>query len=730
MTSPAPAKLSRNLTVCVIALGLALLWTSAALAHAELLSTDPAAGAVVDTAPAKVTLRFSEPVDLTPDAVAVTGPNGQRVDRGPARHAPGEPSTLEVDIDDQGNGTYRVQWRAISADGHPVGGTFSFSVGVQSTPAVPEAQEAGPGLPLLAVSRWLHLLALSLAIGPAIYALFPPRPAGKAQARLVHAAFAGSMLLLTANAVMLVGQTVAIGGSLSALMDGELMAAILSSRWGLLWAGRLMTSVLLALTAAAAFAKAMEGQTATALWAMKLFFGTVLLGLTALNSHAVVTAPVWVSLTADFLHLGAAVVWVGSLISFTVGDLPQLLQQAKQARLRALASPFSRLSALSAASMQVLAVTGLYSAWVQAKAPTALISVPYGNVLLAKMALVGCALLVGAYHLFVAHPRLYAEVIPARAPRNLPRTLGLEIAIATAILLASGLLTAMPPVSSAGALPSQEARRPEITLADNAGSTMVTLEVFRQATHPIRLELKDLYGNPVAGAQVQVTVRNLGNRAVGATKVWAHDLGAGLYSAPVYLSPPGLWEIDVSVWTGGSESAVSFTVPIPTSGAKELLALSDKAMNRLRSLSGDEVITDGRATVRTHYEFRAPDQMHMVVEGAQRLEMYAFGKVRYFRTDPGSWAQEPWPTEEGFRWPFYNFSSGAEDVLLLGREEVDGTDCFVLAFRHASSGAMYRLWTGVSDHLIRKYRMILPGHYMTVRYYDFDRPVSISPPQL
>jgi hypothetical protein len=164
-------------------------------------------------------------------------------------------------------------------------------------------------------------------------------------------------------------------------------------------------------------------------------------------------------------------------------------------------------------------------------------------------------------------------------------------------------------------------------------------------------------------------------------------------------------------------------------GAKELLKMADEAMNRLNTLTGNEELTDGRATVQTHYEFQAPDKMHMVVQGIERLERYAVGNVRYDKVGSGDWTQEPWPAEGGFRWPFYNFHSSADEAVLLGRERVDGVECLVLAFTDVPSGAMYRMWMGASDHLIRQYRMIMPGHYMTVRYYGFNSPLTISPPQ-
>ena len=66
-------------SLLALVVGTGLLTAGPAAAHASLLATDPAAGAVLDAAPREVTLTFSEEVDPTLAAVTLTGPDGAQV---------------------------------------------------------------------------------------------------------------------------------------------------------------------------------------------------------------------------------------------------------------------------------------------------------------------------------------------------------------------------------------------------------------------------------------------------------------------------------------------------------------------------------------------------------------------------------------------------------------------------------------------------------------------------
>lgn len=144
--------LRRATTVLLMAVGagaLVLGTPSAALAHDGLVGTVPAGGATVEGLPPAVELDFTgEPLPLG-TLVAVTGPDGGIVSSGDAEIR--GTTVVQALAGDPVPGTYRVEWRSTSSDGHALSGSFDFTVGTAGTPsaAVPDgvpspAAEARP----------------------------------------------------------------------------------------------------------------------------------------------------------------------------------------------------------------------------------------------------------------------------------------------------------------------------------------------------------------------------------------------------------------------------------------------------------------------------------------------------------------------------------------------------------------------------------------------------------
>ena len=106
-----------------IAAAIGLLSASPAFAHAALKVSAPAGGATV-AAPHDLSLTFSEKVRLT--AVRLTA-NGKDLSVPVDRAAPASP-TFTVPLPHLAPAKYEVRWTALGDDGHPVNGTFTFTV--------------------------------------------------------------------------------------------------------------------------------------------------------------------------------------------------------------------------------------------------------------------------------------------------------------------------------------------------------------------------------------------------------------------------------------------------------------------------------------------------------------------------------------------------------------------------------------------------------------------------
>lgn len=137
LTAPHPRRPSwraRGVGFAALATAVGIILTGAlpAVAHDSLIETTPATGSVVETAPAMLVLRFRDNVLDLSSQVIVRDPVGDVVvdDEGVI-----EATTLSVPLPtDLVDGTYRVVWRVVAGDGHPLQGAFEFSVGAASEP--------------------------------------------------------------------------------------------------------------------------------------------------------------------------------------------------------------------------------------------------------------------------------------------------------------------------------------------------------------------------------------------------------------------------------------------------------------------------------------------------------------------------------------------------------------------------------------------------------------------
>ncbi len=115
----------RRISLGVVPL-LLLLASNSANAHAMLDHADPRVGNKVASPPREVTLWFTQKLEGAFSSITVTNAAGQRVDSGKTRVSGNQ---MSVSIKGGGTGTYRVNWRVLSADTHTTDGSFTFQVG-------------------------------------------------------------------------------------------------------------------------------------------------------------------------------------------------------------------------------------------------------------------------------------------------------------------------------------------------------------------------------------------------------------------------------------------------------------------------------------------------------------------------------------------------------------------------------------------------------------------------
>jgi methionine-rich copper-binding protein CopC len=151
--------------------------TGVAAAHAKLESVTPSDGSTVADPPRSVVLRFNEPVGSTGAEVVVRSPGGTNVSTGSPQVLDGNVTQPLGAITEAGR--YQVEARIVSADGHPVTVTASFSVThpgraagqPAATAATPNDNGSSSGVVIVAmVLVMLVVVALAVVIvrrGPA-----------------------------------------------------------------------------------------------------------------------------------------------------------------------------------------------------------------------------------------------------------------------------------------------------------------------------------------------------------------------------------------------------------------------------------------------------------------------------------------------------------------------------------------------------------------------------------
>lgn len=109
----------------LLALPPLLVTASVARAHSELRESSPADGAVLAAPPAELLLRFNERVQVT--GLALHGPTGPARRLAPATLSAAA-ATERVALPALAPGAWRLDWAAISADGHPIRGSIRFTI--------------------------------------------------------------------------------------------------------------------------------------------------------------------------------------------------------------------------------------------------------------------------------------------------------------------------------------------------------------------------------------------------------------------------------------------------------------------------------------------------------------------------------------------------------------------------------------------------------------------------
>lgn len=509
-------RLAAALAVCGL---LALLLPAAASAHAYLVRTAPAASVILNSPPPVVALTYDEAVEPRFALISVTDANAKQEVVGPVRRSAANPDTLVVSLRKVPEGWYLIYWRAISVDGHPVQGVFTFAVGPNPGPEpqfkAPHVSQTATSTPLL-IARWLAFLTTMIAIGLFVLRMLIARPLVRrvegTTLRALSIAFVVCSVLALIAIPAYLEESTAIDSLRSFFAFGALVPLWRTTAFG---RGYVDFEVCFALFCVAAWIAVwvdrpeLPRRTVAAFLSLAgaLAAAAAVLLIPGLSGHASQTSPRGVAVLLDWLHLVSGSVWLGGLVGLVI--LWRSLPATR--RIAGLIVCVPRFSDTAFVSVMLLLGTGVGATVLHMPVLAALWQTSYGKMILIKIGILATALLLAAGNLLRTKPALVAArgepKLGEPAARLLRRLVSGEATLIAGAVFAAALLSSLAPPPPAFAQQQNAAAHVGPgAVAATVKHGSYRLQVFvrpNRATAPNSFQLKlTRNGQPVSGATV------------------------------------------------------------------------------------------------------------------------------------------------------------------------------------------------------------------------------------
>jgi copper transport protein len=544
----------------------ALLVPAAASGHAYLTKTVPAASVTLNAPPKTVALTFDEAVEPRFAIVSVTDVDARSVTTAAVSRSPANPDTLVVPLRRIPEGWYLVYWRAISVDGHPVQGAFTFAVGPNPGPppqfTIPHIAQSATSTPLV-VARWIALLSVMSAIGLfvlrlLIAQLLVRRVEGtKLRALDISFAVAGVLGLIAVPAYL--EESTAIDSLRSFFAFGPLVPLWRTTAFGRGYVDLEVCFALFCLAAAIALwvdRPEREHRSVAALLSLigALAAAAAVLVVPGAAGHAAQTSPRGVTVFLDWLHLLCGSIWLGGLLGLLV--LWRSLPVAQ--RVAGLVVCVPRFSNVAFVSVLLLLASGVGESVVHLPVLAALWLTSYGKAILVKAGILAAAIVLAAVNLLRTKPGLTrGGEIGEGAARLLRRLVGGEAVLVAGAVFVAALLSSLAPPPPAFATEGSAAAkvgpgRVAAAVSTNGYKLQVLVDPNKAAapnSFALRLTRN---GQPVRGADVTLSFAML-DMEMPNQQYQLTETAPGLYSrnAPA-LVMVGHWALTFDVAPKGA----------------------------------------------------------------------------------------------------------------------------------------------------------------------------------
>lgn len=432
-----------------------VLWPAAALAHAKLVRSEPAAGATLDVPPRTFRLVFSEAPELSLSSIKLVTAAGDTVAIGNLRVDPGDKHALVGDAPfELERGDYRIIWRVAAHDGHPTHGTIDFKV--LSAAVAPQPLQTAPAAPVSPAehdmgtmasvgaleaigARWLSFVSIFLVIGVVTFrfAVLGGMNSERGDLFMEIASVNAATLGIVGSAGAVLGAALKLVREAGDMPDVSLRSMMLGSMWG--WS--ILIQIVAPVVAAVGFRAVQRGGETPHrnAWALALAAAVALAIAPSLGAHALAGDNAWLAVPADVVHVAVGSMWVGTLAVIVVVGISAALKTpdavSSGARVARMINVFSPVALSCGAA---IVATGLASTVLRLPSVRSLWTTPYGIVLIFKLVFVATLFGAGAWNWKRIKPRLSedASIIPLKSSASLELLVALVVLGITAILVA------------------------------------------------------------------------------------------------------------------------------------------------------------------------------------------------------------------------------------------------------------------------------------------------------
>ncbi|MGG0726271.1 copper resistance CopC/CopD family protein [Bacillus paramycoides] len=500
-------------------------------AHAYVVKSNPAENETLKKAPTVVKIEFDEDIQVSHfNTLFVRDTSGKRVDLKDAHIDKRNKKLLEAGLKENlKNGLYSIQWKAISADGHPIQGVIPFRIGsAEAGTDDRQVEEMGyvPQIDMI-MERGILYTSFSLFLGVLFFNLIMYKGnAIDVQSRskkIIWISLFGIFISLLFN-LPLQAKINADVSWLEAFDPLLLKETLQLSVFGYVWITQMaLISMLMIVTY---FAVKREKLSSYKVWSIPIVLFIGLLVMKALNSHAYGLKFKEIAVVMDFLHLFAASLWIGGLSSII------LLLRKEDNKWTMYWDMIKRFSPWATGAVIVILITGLFNSTFFIPTIHSLFDTKYGLALLTKIFLFVCMGILGILHYVKGR---------MRAQKRLGGTLKVEVIIGMIVFVIVAFMTNVqtPPMPPTG--PFTESKQ-----VDNGYELTLHVSPNKVGQNTFHITLKDANGQPITDMeQIVLTTQSLDmNMGKGSFKVSA--VSPGEYEAEgMYINMTGNWNIHV-----------------------------------------------------------------------------------------------------------------------------------------------------------------------------------------